>query len=178
MVQILHKVTGTTILTVDAETLASANLERANLMGADLRGAGLQSWETLLAVVVPITARFIPVEWLRDSAHVWIPLVAVVLARRIGLLGGASSPRIGNLAGANLRDANLMGADLTFANLAGADLRGANLMGATLKWTHLGRVLDDERTQWPLGFHLRRKRRQRATDLAAPAAGAGPRRVR
>ncbi len=106
MIEIKHRFTGAVLRTVDAETLAGADLTRAYLVGADLRGADL--------TYADLTDANLRGENLT----------------RANLRG--ANLTYANLTGARLVDADLTCADLTCADLTCADLRGANLRDAVL----------------------------------------------
>jgi len=125
MITITDRHTGAVIRSLDAETLAYADLHRADLTRADLHGADLHGANLHEAD-------------LTGANLTGADLTGAYLA-------------YANLHEADLTGADLTGADLTGANLHGADLSGANLTGADLVGADLCDVLVIHRTAgyWP-----------------------------
>lgn len=158
MIQIVHRLTGRTLLSVDRPSLAGADLAGAALSGADLHFAVLSEADLHDADLSSAAIQQ------ADLAH--------------------ADLRCANLQRADLRGADLRGSDLSGADLAGADLRDANLARANLGGARLGQALlagvvlsdatYDARTTWPAGFNPRAYGAAEEPQHASGSAAAAP----
>jgi len=136
MIEIKNRWTNELIRTVQAETLAGANLAGADLASADLYRADLAGANLDRADLAGANLDRADL----DRADLAGADLAGANLCRANLASAdlASANLAGaNLCRANLASANLASADLASANLAGANLAGANLAGADLAGANL-----------------------------------------
>ena len=133
---IRHRRTGNTILSVQEDTLREADLREADLFEADLRGADLRGADLRGANLRGANLRGANLfEADLRGANLFEADLRGTDLRGADLRGAnlrGADLRGANLRGANLFEADLFEADLREANLFGADLRGADLRGADL----------------------------------------------